>query len=68
MATRVIIPKQGLQMTHGTITTWFCQEGDRVELGQPLFEMETDKVAITVEAPANGVLLKIVRHQGDEVP
>jgi len=68
MATRVILPKQGLQMTHGTITTWFRKEGDRIELGQPLFEMETDKVAITVEAPANGVLLKIVRHQGDEVP
>ncbi len=51
MATRVIIPKQGLQMTHGTITAWFCQEGDRVEIGQPLFEMETDKVAITVDAP-----------------
>jgi pyruvate dehydrogenase E2 component (dihydrolipoamide acetyltransferase) len=68
MATRVIIPKQGLQMTHGTITAWFCQEGDRVEIGQPLFEMETDKVAITVDSPANGVLLKILRQQGDEVP
>ena len=62
------MPKQGLQMTEGTILQWLLSEGDRVEEGQSLFEIETDKVSIEIEAPATGTLLKIVVPEGDTVP
>lgn len=68
MATRVIMPKQGLQMTEGTITKWLKKEGEKVEEGKPLFEMETDKLNIEIDAPASGTLLKIIREEGDVVP
>lgn len=68
MATKVIMPKQGLQMTEGTITKWIVPEGGKVEVDQPLFEMETDKLTIEITAPASGTLLKIVREVGDVVP
>lgn len=62
------MPKQGLQMTEGTILQWFLSEGDIVEEGQSLFEIETDKVSIEIEAPVTGTLLKIVVAEGDTVP
>jgi pyruvate dehydrogenase E2 component (dihydrolipoamide acetyltransferase) len=68
MATKVIMPKQGLQMTEGTIISWFAKEGDPVEEDKPLFEMETDKLTIEISAPASGTLLKIIRGEGDVVP
>ena len=63
--TIVIMPKQGLQMTEGMITTWLIQEGQEVKAGEPLFEMETDKLAITIDAPADGTLLKILCAEGE---
>lgn len=68
MAYPVIMPKQGLQMTEGTVLEWFAQEGDSVTEGTPLFSMETDKVTIDIDAPASGTLLKIVREVGETVP
>jgi len=68
MAQRVIMPKQGLQMTEGTITDWIIKEGGEVKEGTPLFEMETDKVTIIIDAPASGKLLKIVCPEGETVP
>ena len=68
MAVKVIMPKQGLQMTEGTITRWLVEEGDTVKEGQPLFEMETDKLTITIDAKHSGTLLKIIRGEGDVVP
>jgi len=68
MATKVIMPKQGLQMTEGTIISWLAAEGDTVKEGDPIFEMETDKLTIEIGAPAAGTLLKIVRGEGDVVP
>ncbi|MDT8298738.1 MAG: dihydrolipoamide acetyltransferase family protein [Spirochaetaceae bacterium] len=68
MASRVIMPKQGLQMTEGTIISWLAKEGDAVEEGKPLFEMETDKLTIEISAPSTGTLLKIIRGEGDVVP
>ena len=62
MAEKVIMPKQGLQMTEGTIIKWLKQEGEKCVQGEPLFEMETDKLTITMESPATGTLLKIVRQ------
>ena len=59
MAEKVIMPKQGLQMTEGTIIKWLVPEGGKCVEGEPLFEMETDKLTITMDAPASGTLLKI---------
>jgi len=68
MAEKIILPKQGLQMTEGTITGWFVNEGGAVVEGQPLFEMETDKVTMTVDATVSGTLLKIITPVGAVVP
>ena len=68
MAFKVIMPKQGLQMTEGTITKWLFAEGDNVETDKPLFEMETDKLNIEITAPATGTLLKIIKGEGEIVP
>ena len=68
MATIVIMPKQGLMMEEGTITSWLKKEGEAVTVGEPLFEMETDKLTITMDAEASGTLLKIIHPEGDMVP
>lgn len=68
MATVVIMPKQGLMMEEGTLTQWLKKEGETVTAGEPLFEMETDKLTITMDAEASGTLLKIIHPEGDVVP
>ncbi|MCG8483804.1 MAG: 2-oxo acid dehydrogenase subunit E2 [Clostridia bacterium] len=68
MANRVIMPKQGLQMTEGTITKWLIQEGESVKEGEPLFEIETDKLSIVIESAYTGTLIKIIKDQGETVP
>lgn len=68
MAERIILPKQGLQMTEGMITEWLVQEGGKVIAGEPLFIMETDKLSITIDAEISGTMLKIVRGEGEMVP
>ena len=68
MASIVIMPKQGLMMEEGTITNWLKKEGETVSAGEPLFEMETDKLTITMDAEAGGTLLKIIHPAGDVVP
>ncbi len=67
MATEVILPRLGQGMESGTIVRWLKSEGDAVEKGEPLFELDTDKVTQEVEAEASGVLLKIAVATG-EVP
>ncbi len=68
MANKVIMPKQGLQMTEGTIIKWLVAEGGKVVKDEPLFEMETDKLTITIDAMESGTMLKIVRGEGETVP
>ncbi|MGZ6303747.1 MAG: biotin/lipoyl-containing protein [Ktedonobacteraceae bacterium] len=60
------MPALGQTSDELRIISWFKKEGDRVELGEPLFEVETDKVTLEVEAFTSGILRKIV-HQADEV-
>jgi len=67
MATEVILPRLGQGMESGTIVRWLKSEGEPVEKGEPLFELDTDKVTQEVEAETNGVLLKIAVAEG-EVP
>lgn len=68
MPTIVTMPKWGLTMKSGTITGWSHQEGDAVSEGSPLLTVETEKAVDDVEAPASGVLRKIVAETGAEVP
>jgi pyruvate dehydrogenase E2 component (dihydrolipoamide acetyltransferase) len=67
VATEVILPRLGQGMESGTIVRWLKSEGEPVQKGEPLFELDTDKVTQEVEAEAAGVLLKIAVPEG-EVP
>jgi pyruvate dehydrogenase E2 component (dihydrolipoamide acetyltransferase) len=67
VATEVILPRLGQGMESGTIVRWLKAEGEPVEKGEPLFELDTDKVTQEVEAEASGVLLRIEVAEG-EVP
>ncbi|HZC74879.1 MAG TPA: dihydrolipoamide acetyltransferase family protein [Gaiellaceae bacterium] len=67
MSTEVILPRLGQGMESGTIVRWLKSEGEPVEKGEPLFELDTDKVTQEVEAEVAGVLLKIAVAEG-EVP
>jgi pyruvate dehydrogenase E2 component (dihydrolipoamide acetyltransferase) len=67
VASEVKLPRLGQGMESGTIVKWLKTEGDRVEKGEPLYELDTDKVTQEVEAEAAGVLLKIAVVEG-EVP
>lgn len=68
MAIEVILPKLGLTMEEGTISSWLVNEGQTVKKGEPLLTVETDKVTIDVEAPATGILLKILHPEGSMIP
>ncbi len=68
MATTVIMPKLGLTMKEGTIEKWLKQEGDRVEKGEPLVEIITEKLNFQYESPASGILRKILHPEGKVVP
>jgi pyruvate dehydrogenase E2 component (dihydrolipoamide acetyltransferase) len=67
MATEIKLPRLGQGMESGTVVRWLKQEGERVEKGEPLYELDTEKVTQEVEAEASGVLLKIAVEEG-EVP
>lgn len=68
MASVIIMPKQGLLMEEGTIIKWLVKEGESCTEGSPLFEMETDKLTITMDSTATGTVLKILHPEGDVVP
>jgi pyruvate dehydrogenase E2 component (dihydrolipoamide acetyltransferase) len=68
MATKVIMTKLGLTMKEGTVVSWLKKEGERVQKGEPLLEVETEKISTELEAPASGVLLKITAQKGTIVP
>src|SRR6266480_94170 len=65
MADEVKLPRLGQGMESGTIVKWLKAEGDQVEKGEPLYELDTDKVTQEVEAEASGVLLKITVAEGE---
>jgi pyruvate dehydrogenase E2 component (dihydrolipoamide acetyltransferase) len=65
MAAEVKLPRLGQGMESGTIVRWLKTEGDAVTKGEPLYELDTDKVTQEVEAESDGVLLKIVVADGE---
>jgi 2-oxoglutarate dehydrogenase E2 component (dihydrolipoamide succinyltransferase) len=67
MAFSVKMPELGESVTEGTVTRWLKQEGDTVEVDEPLLEVSTDKVDTEIPSPAAGVLTNIVAHEDDTV-
>ena len=65
MANEVKLPRLGQGMEAGTVRKWLKSEGERVEKGEPLFEVDTDKVTQEVESDFAGVLLKIALAEGE---
>ncbi len=68
MAVEVIMPRQGQSVESCLILEWKKIEGDRVDSEEPLCVVETDKATFEIEAPADGVLLKILYEEGSDVP
>ena len=68
MLTEIIMPKAGSEMEEGQIVKWLKKEGDKVEAGEIILEIMTDKVNMEIEAEASGTLLKILKQDGEIVP
>ncbi len=68
MPIEVVMPKFGLTMQEGTIQQWFKAEGEAIKAGEPLFEVETEKVLYEVEAPASGTVAKLLYPLEAKVP
>lgn len=68
MAIEVVVPMLGITIEKGKILKWLKSEGDYVKKGEPIFEVETDKVVTEVESPGTGILKKIIVPENIEVP
>ena len=68
MASKVIMPKLSPTMEEGQIARWLKKEGDKVSMGEPLAEIDTDKATMEMQALTNGVLLKILINEGQSAP
>ncbi|MYW06342.1 biotin/lipoyl-containing protein, partial [Streptomyces sp. SID3343] len=67
MPVSVTLPALGESVQEGTITRWLKQEGERVELDEPLLEVSTDKVDTEIPAPAAGILVSIKAQEDETV-
>src|SRR6185437_8245754 len=67
MPTSVTMPALGESVTEGTVTRWLKQEGEQVEVDEPLLEVSTDKVDTEIPSPAAGVLSKILVAEDETV-
>ena len=65
---KVSMPKWGLSMVQGTVGDWLVEEGDQVEKGQEIVEIETDKISNVLESPGSGFLRRITAHSGESLP
>jgi pyruvate dehydrogenase E2 component (dihydrolipoamide acetyltransferase) len=68
MAISVVMPALELAQETGKILSWIKKEGDSITKGEPLVEIETDKITFEVEAPGDGVLAGVRSHEGEDVP
>jgi pyruvate dehydrogenase E2 component (dihydrolipoamide acetyltransferase) len=68
MPTDVIMPALGVAQETGTLLNWLKAEGQSVTKGEPLMEIETDKATVEIEAPADGMLVRVSAAAGDDVP
>lgn len=68
MATQVIMPKLSPTMEEGQVSRWLKKEGDKVSMGEPIAEIDTDKATMEMQALSEGVLRKILINEGETVP
>ena len=68
MATAIFMPKNGMAMEEGVLVRWLVKEGDKVEMDQPIMEIETDKITMEDVAPASGTILALYAKDGDTIP
>lgn len=68
MATDIVMPQLGESIAEGTVIKWLIPPGGMVEKDQPLLEVETEKVALDIPAPATGVLREVLVQEGATVP
>src|SRR4051812_1612630 len=68
MATQVIMPKLSPTMEEGQLSRWLKKEGDKVSMGEPLAEIDTDKATLEMQALGSGVLRKILIQEGESAP
>ncbi len=68
MSTNIILPSLGFDMTEGRLVSWLIKEGEHIEKGQALAEIETDKAVVEINAPGSGTLLKIIVPPDRTVP
>jgi pyruvate dehydrogenase E2 component (dihydrolipoamide acetyltransferase) len=68
MATNIIMPQGGQDITEGLVVRWFKKEGEPIRRGEVICEVETEKAVFEVEAPSDGVLVKILAAEGTKVP
>src|SRR2546425_5721515 len=68
MPTNIIMPALELAQETGKVLRWLKSPGDSVQKGEPIVEIETDKVTVEIEAPASGVLRDVTARTGDVIP
>src|SRR5216110_747794 len=68
MASQVIMPKLSPTMEEGQVSRWLKKEGDKVSMGEPLAEIDTDKATMEMQALSEGVLRKILVNEGESAP
>src|SRR5512132_476643 len=68
MATQVVMPKLSPTMEEGQLSRWLKKEGDKVSMGEPIAEIDTDKATMEMQALGSGVLRKILIREGESAP
>jgi pyruvate dehydrogenase E2 component (dihydrolipoamide acetyltransferase) len=68
LVVRVVMPQFEETMQSGKIISWLKKQGEKVEKGNPIVQVETQKLTAEIEAPENGILAKILANEGDEIP
>lgn len=68
MATEIVMPTLGLTMTSGTVNDLYVKEGDTVSKGDVVASISSEKLTSDVESPVDGVVLKVIAHEGDDIP
>ena len=66
MEVEIVMPRLGQEMTKGTIVEWYKKEGDRIDKGEPLFLVDTEKATMDVESEVAGILKKILVSESEE--
>src|SRR5437762_7870306 len=65
--TNIVVPELGESVVEARVAKWLKQEGDRVEVGEPVVELETEKIDLEVNADKGGVIKTIKYKEGDDV-